>query len=120
VVVPILVLAGCRARVIDDAALAEADADSANWLSYGRTYSEQRFSPLRQIDEQSVGRLGLAWWVDLGTRYGLEATSLVNDGVIYTTSAWSVVYAIDGRTGKVLWRFDPEGPRTTPSSSVAT
>ena len=97
----------------DDSALRAADADSANWLSYGRTYSEQRFSPLHQINEHTVATLGLAWSFDLGTLHGLEATSLVKDGVIYTTSAWSVVYAIDARTGHLLWRYDPLVPKET-------
>ena len=100
-----------RARDIDDATLRTADADSSEWLSYGRTYSEQRHSPLRQVDEQSVRRLGLAWSVDLQTLRGLEATSLVSDGVLFTTSAWSVVYAIDARKGTVLWRYDPQVPK---------
>lgn len=99
------------AEDVDDAALRSADADSADWLSYGRTYSEQRHSPLRQIDDQSVNRLGLVWSVDLQTLHGLEATSLVHDGVLFTTSAWSVVYAIDARHGTVLWRYDPEVPK---------
>ena len=100
-----------RARDIDDATLRAADADSSEWLSYGRTYTEQRHSPLRQVDEQSVSRLGLAWSVDLQTLRGLEATSLVSDGVLFTTSAWSVVYAIDARKGTVLWRYDPAVPK---------
>src|SRR5260221_10263562 len=74
------------ARTPDDTALRAADHDSANWVTYGRTYSEQRFSPLRQVDEQSVSRLGLAWTVDLATLHGLEATPLVKDGVLYATS----------------------------------
>ena len=105
-------LAACGpARGIDDATLRTADADSANWLSYGRTYTEQRHSPLRQVNEQTVGRLGLAWTTDLQTLRGLEATSLVSDGVLFTTSAWSVVYAIDARRGKELWKYDPEVPK---------
>jgi PQQ-dependent dehydrogenase (methanol/ethanol family) len=92
---------------VDDAALRAGDADAANWITYGRNYSEQRFSPLRQIDEQSVSKLGLAWSYDFGTRRGLEATSLVKDGVLYTTSAWSVVYAFNARTGEMLWTYDP-------------
>ena len=105
-------VAACgRTRELDDAALRAADADSAEWLSYGRTYSEQRHSPLRQIDERSVSRLGLAWSVDMGTLRGLEATPLVSDGVLFATSAWSVVYAMDARNGKVLWRYDPAVPK---------
>jgi quinohemoprotein ethanol dehydrogenase len=98
-------------RDLDDAALRDADADSADWLSYGRTYSEQRHSPLRQVDERSVPRLGLAWTVDMGTLRGLEATPLERDGTLYVTSAWSVVYAIDARTGAVRWRYDPAVPK---------
>src|ERR1700719_905116 len=94
-------------REVDNAALPAGDSDSANWTTYGRTYSEQHFSPLKQIDEQTVSRLGPAWSFDLGTRRGLEATSLVKDGVLYTTSAWSLVYAFDARTGQLLWMYDP-------------
>ena len=105
-------MAACGpARDLDDAALRAADADTAQWLSYGRTYSEQRHSPLRQIDESSISRLGLAWTVDMQTLRGLEATPLVSDGVLFTTSAWSVVYAIDARRGTVLWRHDPQVPK---------
>lgn len=108
----VVILVGCaRAPEIDDVALRFADRDSANWLSYGRTYSEQRHSPLRQIDEQSLSGLGLAWSLDLGTLHGLEDTPIVSDGVLYTSSAWSVVYAVDARQGKVLWRYDPEVPK---------
>jgi quinohemoprotein ethanol dehydrogenase len=98
------------AAQVDDARIAAWTNDS-EWLSYGRTYSEQRFSPLRQIDEQTVARLGLVWSIDLQTLRGLEATPLVSDGVLFTTSAWSVVYAIDARSGAVRWRYDPEVPK---------
>jgi len=108
----IAILGACgRGHDLDDAALRAADADSAEWLSYGRTYTEQRHSPLRQVDEQSVSRLGLAWSVDFQTLRGLEGTPLVSDGVMYATSAWSVVYAIDARSGTVLWRYDPAVPK---------
>ena len=100
-----------RGHDLDDAGLRDADGDSAEWLSYGRTYSEQRHSPLRQIDEASVARLGLAWTLDMQTLRGLEATPLVHDGILYVTSAWSVVYAIDARTGTVRWRHDPAVPK---------
>jgi quinohemoprotein ethanol dehydrogenase len=105
----VFTMAGCaRHTEVDDAALRAADSDSANWLTYGRTYSEQRFSPLKQIDEQSVSRLGLAWSMDFPTIRAYEATPLVLDGVMYTTGPWSVVYALDARTGAQLWTYDPQ------------
>jgi PQQ-dependent dehydrogenase (methanol/ethanol family) len=104
-------LACAQPREIDDAALRAADADSADWLTYGRTYAEQRFSPLRQIDERTVGQLGLVWSVDFGTLRGLEATPLVKAGVMYVTSAWSIVRALDARTGREIWAFDPRVPK---------
>jgi PQQ-dependent dehydrogenase (methanol/ethanol family) len=78
---------------------------------YGRTYDDHRFSPLKEIDENSVSKLGLAWSRELGTTRGLEATPLVEDGVIYTTSSWSMVYAVDAKTGTVRWTYDPKVPR---------
>ncbi|HEY6870128.1 MAG TPA: PQQ-dependent dehydrogenase, methanol/ethanol family, partial [Novosphingobium sp.] len=86
-------------------------ADPGNWLTYNRTYDEQRFSPLDQINADSVGQLGLAWYADLDTARGQEATPLAIDGVLYTTTAWSMVRAYDGATGKLLWSYDPEVPR---------
>src|SRR5690349_11017304 len=97
---------------IDDARLVAADRDSANWLTYGRTYSEQRFSPLRQINDSTVGRLGLVWSHELTTTRGVEATPIVVDGIIYTTSTWSVAYAYDAASGRELWTFDPKVDRS--------
>jgi len=106
------VLAGCRpadsVERIDAARLVVAHRDSANWLTYGRTYSEQRFSPLRQISDSTVAQLGLVWSQELPTTRGLEATPIVNDGVIYTTSSWSLVYAFDANSGRQLWMYDPK------------
>jgi len=92
---------------VDDAALRNADSDPANWITYGHDYSEERYSTLKQIDEQSVGKLGLAWSYDFGVRRALETTPLVYNGVMYATSAWSLVYAFDARTGNLLWKYDP-------------
>ena len=97
---------------VDDARLAAADRDSANWLTYGRTYSEQRFSPLRQVNDSSVRGLGLVWSHELPTTRGVEATPIVVDGVIYTTIPWSTVYAFDAVTGRQLWIYDPNVDRT--------
>ena len=77
-------------------------------MTHGRTYSEQRYSPLTQINVDNVAELGLAWSYDLNTKRGIEATSLMVNGVMYTTSAWSIVHAIDARNGKKLWTFDPK------------
>ncbi len=100
-----------RQKTLDDAALRAADQDSANWLMYGRTYDDHRFSPLNQINEQTVPKLGLAWSREMATTRGLEATPLVKDGVLYTTGSWSVVQALDAKTGDVRWTYDPKVPR---------
>jgi quinohemoprotein ethanol dehydrogenase len=96
---------------VDAARMNKADGDAANWLSYGRTYSEQRFSPLTKINADNAKQLGLAWYADLDTNRGQEATPLVIDGVLYTSTAWSLVKAYDAATGKLLWSYDPEVPK---------
>ncbi|NUP86136.1 MAG: PQQ-dependent dehydrogenase, methanol/ethanol family [Burkholderiaceae bacterium] len=95
---------------VDGARIRAADQEPGNWMSHGRTYDEQRHSPLARIDAGNVGRLGLAWTVKLDVDRGVEATPIVVDGVMYTTGAWSIVYALDARTGKRLWTFDPKVP----------
>jgi PQQ-dependent dehydrogenase (methanol/ethanol family) len=90
---------------------ADAEGEAANWLAHGRGYAEQRFSPLDQINNHNVDKMGLAWSYDVGDRAGMQTTPLVIDGVLYFTSAWSVVHALDAKTGEALWRFDPEVPR---------
>lgn len=87
-------------------------ADDANWVTTGRSYDEQRFSPLSQIDDSNASRLGLAWYADLNMSRGEEATPLVVDGVMYVSTAWSVVRAFDATNGKPLWTFDPAVPRS--------
>ena len=95
----------------DTARIAAADSEPGNWLTHGRTYGEQRFSPLRAINPRTVKGLGLAWSYDLQMNRGAEATPLVVDGVMYVTSAWSIVHAIDARTGRALWVHDPKVSR---------
>src|SRR5580698_3359015 len=96
-------------KPINDAALKNAGKTGTEWLSYGLTPGETRYSPLNRIDTTNVSRLGLAWSYDIGTGGGnQEATPLVSNGVIYSITNWSVVYAIDARTGKEKWRWDPE------------
>src|SRR3954468_12181416 len=76
-----------------------------------RSSEARTFSPLNQINEQTVAKLGLVWSQELGTSRGLEATPVIADGVIYTTGSWSVVFAYDARTGKLEWTWDPKVPR---------
>jgi len=108
-------LAGCGSGTadIDGKRIAAADDSPGEWLTHGRTYGEQRFSPLTQISKTTVKDLGLAWSYDLPENRGIEATPLVADGVMYTTSSWSIVRAFDARTGKLLWEHDPQVPRKT-------
>ncbi len=98
---------------IDDARLVNAASEPESWLTHGGNYAEQRFSTLDQINAGNVAQLGLAWSHDTNTTRGLEATPVVEDGVIYTTGSWSLVYAVDARTGKELWRYDPKVPGET-------
>ena len=91
-----------------DAKRLEAAASNGEWLSYGKDYNEQRFSPLDKINAANVKDLGLAWYAEFDTDRGLEATPLMVDGVLYTTTAWSMVFAFDAKTGKLLWKYDPK------------
>jgi quinohemoprotein ethanol dehydrogenase len=99
-----------RSAPVDAARILGAAQNNADWLSHGRTYDERRYSPLAKINQGNVKDLQLAWWFDLDTKRGQEATPLVIDGVMYFTSAWSKAFAIDARTGKERWRFDPQVP----------
>ena len=101
---------GISTANVDASRLIHADNEPGNWMSYGRTYSEQRFSPLKQINDQNTGQLGLAWYVDIDTRRGQEATPIVVDGVMFYTTAWSKVYAVKAATGERLWSYDPKVP----------
>jgi quinohemoprotein ethanol dehydrogenase len=95
------------AAQVDGAAIAAADDRPGVWLSHGRTYSEQRYSPLTQINAATIDKVGLAWFAELDMARGMEATPIVVDGTMYVSSAWSVVYALDARTGERKWTYDP-------------
>ncbi|MDE2341624.1 MAG: PQQ-dependent dehydrogenase, methanol/ethanol family, partial [Alphaproteobacteria bacterium] len=96
---------------VTTARLESANADTDNWLSYGRTQDEQRYSPLDTINAGNVGQLGLAWYSDLDTNRGQEGTPLEVDGTLYISTAWSKVEAFDAATGKLKWKYDPQVPR---------
>ncbi|MEQ8860515.1 MAG: PQQ-dependent dehydrogenase, methanol/ethanol family [Pseudomonadales bacterium] len=104
----LLCVAGADAdvRSIDDAAIAD-ESNTSEWLAYGRTHSEQRFSPLDQIHTGSVAALKPDWYLDLPGAVGLVATPLVADGVMYFSGSKNIVRAVDARTGKLLWQYDP-------------
>jgi quinohemoprotein ethanol dehydrogenase len=87
--------------------LDHAAAEPGEWMTYGGTYSEQRFSELTQIDASNVGRLGLAWFADYETNQDQQGSPLYIDGVIYVSTARDVLYAFDGKTGKQLWEYNP-------------
>src|SRR5690606_14568253 len=95
----------------DDEALVHAAASADEWLTYGRDYAETRFSPLDQIDERTVSRLGLAWTYETGSVRGHEATPLISDGVLYASTSWSNVFALDARTGEEVWFWDSKADR---------
>jgi quinohemoprotein ethanol dehydrogenase len=96
-------------RRVDDETLRRAPRAGDEWLTYGLTQAETRYSPLADINTTNVRRLGLAWSYDLGAGGGgQEATPLVWNGTIYGITNWSVVFAVDARTGKERWRWDPE------------
>ena len=91
--------------------LVAADSEPGSWLATGRNYGEDRFSPLDQINDTNVSGLGLAWYADIDTERGQESTPVVVDGVMYLTTAWSMLKAYDIRTGSLLWAYDPKVDR---------
>ena len=96
---------------VNEDSIIESKNDSQEWLSHGRTYDEQRFSELNQITSENINRLGIQWFTDLDSNRGHEATPIVSDGVMFTTGAWSVVYAHNALSGELLWKFDPRVPK---------
>lgn len=99
-------------RTVTAAVLKNAPKDGTEWLSYGRDQAETHFSPLKQITSANVSRLGLAWSFNPEINGAFESTPLVSNGVLYGTGAWSVVFAVDAKTGAFKWRFDPEVARS--------
>ena len=99
------------AAAVDERWIRANESTSKEWPTYGLDYAETRFSHLDQINDGNVQDLGLLWTYDLESTRGVEATPLVVDGVMYVSASWSVVHAIDARSGKRLWTYDPEVPR---------
>jgi quinohemoprotein ethanol dehydrogenase len=101
-----------QVKRIDDKTL-KATGKSTEWLSNGMNWAEQRYSTMTQINPQNVGKLALAWSYELGSGGGSQqATPLYSNGILYTVTNWSIVAAVDAKTGKEIWRYDPEADRT--------
>ena len=105
-----LLLIAAGPAQVDNARLLGADREPGQWMSTGRTWDEQHFSPLAQINADNVSKLGLAWYADIDTDRGMEATPLAIDGVLYNVQPWNIVTAYDAKTGHVLWKYDPQVP----------
>src|SRR5438093_4285457 len=114
-----------QGRRVDDSVLRSAGTTGEDWLTYGLDQGEKRYSPLTQIDAANVTRLGSVWSFDIpgGNNNppgggNQEATLLASNGVLYGITTWSVVYAVDARTGKPLWKWDPEVNRPAVQSKI--
>ncbi len=93
---------------ITDAAISNATDTPERWLTYGGDYKEQRHSKLSGITKDNIADLGVAWTFDLSTGRGVESTPIIHDGIMYVTGAWSIVHALDAKTGEEIWTYDPE------------
>lgn len=103
-----------RGAVDDARVIAAAQAEPGSWLAYGQDFREQRFSMLTQITRDNVDQLGLAWTTQIGNaNMRMQGTPIVVDGVMYVSNGWSVVYALDAKTGDQIWRYDPEVDRAS-------
>jgi quinohemoprotein ethanol dehydrogenase len=107
------ILVAQQPRQVNDALLRTGSKTGDEWVSYGVNWSEQRYSPLKQIDASNITRLGLASSIEIPIAPGnpqthQEGTPLVFNGVLYSITPWSIVYAVDLKTGKEIWKADPE------------
>ena len=97
---------------VDKARLMDVDDEPEQWLTSGRDFKLQHYSPLRKINTDNVVQLGFAWEYPVSYRgrvqRTLEATPQVVDGVMYASGPWGTVYAVDAKTGKEIWRYDPD------------
>jgi len=111
-VLPLLFLIfSCSESVDSKNQLVDFNSSPNEWLLHGRTYAEERHSPLDQINTSNVDQIGLSWSFETGTNRGHETTPIVKDGVMFITAPWSVVHALDAKTGDLLWTYDPQVER---------
>lgn len=107
------IISFAQASPVNEALILKNKETGKSWPEHGFDYSGSRFSPLARINTSNVSKLGLAWSYDLNSTRGIEATPIVANGVMYVTASWSIVHAMDAKTGKQLWTYDPKVPRTT-------
>jgi PQQ-dependent dehydrogenase (methanol/ethanol family) len=93
---------------VNQARVLAEEVAGGNWLVNGRDFTGKRFSPLEQITEENIGKLGLAWSLDIDSPMGLAVEPIVVDGVIYISGSLDRVYAVDAASGKMRWRVDPQ------------
>jgi alcohol dehydrogenase (cytochrome c) len=104
-----LLVAQSHAKPVTAEDLVKAQENAGEWLMYGRDYRNWRYSPLSEITPQNVDRLKPAWAMSTGGQFGgLEATPLFRDGVLYFTADYGRVFAVDAKTGNIIWRYEPE------------
>ena len=90
-------------------------APASDWADHGADVDETGFSPLAQVNKATIGKFGLAWYLDLPGETSLEGTPLAVGGVLYATGAYGKVYAVDGASGRLLWTHDPAVWRANPA-----
>ena len=105
--------AAAAVQRVDGAFIRANAAKTPDWPTTGVDYAETRYSRLDQINAANVKDLGLAWSYNLESTRGVEATPVVVDGIMYVSASWSVVHAIDTRTGQRIWTYDPQVDRST-------
>ena len=91
--------------------LLDAENEPGQWMMVGGTYDEKHYSPLDEINRDTVSELNLSWFADYDVNLSQQGTPLYIDGVIYVSTAWSMVNAFDARTGELLWHYDPQTNR---------
>ncbi|HVT34281.1 MAG TPA: PQQ-dependent dehydrogenase, methanol/ethanol family [Nevskiaceae bacterium] len=109
-IISVLAVQAAQATTIDNAALTGA-GDGSNWPEFGGQFSEQRYSPLDQVNKDNVKRLGLAWSMEVPDVWNVSSAPVEVDGTLYFAVGFSVMYAVEAATGKVLWKYDPHVSR---------
>ena len=98
-----------RADPVTNQDLLKAQDNASEWLMYGRDYRNWRFSPLSEITPENAGQLKPTWAMSTGGTFGgLEATPLYRAGVLYFSADYGRIFAVDARTGNIIWHYEPK------------